>query len=470
VDHALRHRHPRRRAAALLAGLAAMLLATLTSPARAEDPTPMSKALTLATPGVVFVLVTADVSLTLDRAFFEQVREQVPGRRIDFSTPFTLPMSTGSGAAVAPDWVVTAGHVVQFDEEQEQQARTYAANRLFFGTLKASFGELSRGRSFTEQHLPDPARNSVLEACYDEDICRFDVKADVRVVTAVQVGGESSPKVLSARVQASRPFDGGDVAALQVIDADPLATVPMATSAVEVQSGQDVAALGFPGSHIAISRNGLTQPSASFGKVSSILSDGSGQVIQVDMKIESGMSGGAALDESGKVIGIISYTGLDENLNRTHAYLQTADNIRSVLREVGVQPLRGELDDAFAKAMDYYWSGHYSAALGLLRKVDDLQDGHPLARKYLRQAQTKAGGSDDIPVSTPSPTAPEGLDAAFWGLVALGILVAIALALLAIGWRRRQAASGPAYAPISPNGDGRPEGEVPENAHAGRTG
>jgi len=141
-----------------------------------------------------------------------------------------------------------------------------------------------------------------------------------------------------------------------------------------------------------------------------------------------------------------------------------------VLREVGVQPLRGELDDAFAKAMDYYWSGHYSAALGLLRKVDDLQDGHPLARKYLRQAQTKAGGSDDIPVSTPSPTAPEGLDAAFWGLVALGILVAIALALLAIGWRRRRAASGPAYAPISPNGDGRPEGEVPENAQAGRTG
>lgn len=458
MDSTLRHRRPRRRAAALLAGLAAMLLATLTSPARAEDPSPMSKALTLATPGVVLIVTTADVSITLDRDFYQSVGGQVPARKIEFSTPLAYPLGSGSGMVVAPKWIATAGHVVELDEDQQEQARTYAANRLLFGTLSEIFGDLSRRRSFEEQSSADPGRDALLKACYDEEICKYDVRENVTVVTAVQVGGERSPKLLSAKVRASTPFDGGDVAALQVIDAGPLATVPMATTAVEVQGGQDVAAMGYSGSHIAISRDGLTKPSSSFGKVSDIVSDGISQVIQVDMDAEFGMSGGPALDEEGKVIGIISYSGVDANGNPTQVYLQTADNIRSVLREVGVQPTRGVLDTAFAKAMDYYWTGHYSAALPLLRKVDDLQDGHPLAREYLRLAQDKAGGPDDIPLSTTSREGPEDRGPLFWALVALGVLIAVALALLALlalRWRRRRAVSGPTYAPASPNGDGR---------------
>lgn len=463
MDSTLRHRRPRRRAAALLAGLAAMLLATLTSPAHAEDPSPMSKALTLATPGVVVIATTADVSITLDRDLYERYRGLLPARKLEFSTPIAYPLGRGSGMVVAPKWIVTAGHVVELDDELQETARTYAANRLFFGTLQEVFGELSRQRSFGEQSSADPDLEALLKGCYDGDICTFDVRENVTVVTAVQVAGESEPKLLSAKVRASTPFDGGDVAALQMVDADPLPTVPMATTAVEVQSGQDVAALGFPGSHVAISRDGLTKPSKSFGKASDIVSDGISQVIQVDMDIEGGMSGGPAVGEDGTVIGIISYSGVDASGDPTQVYLQTADNIRSVLREVGVQPTRGVLDTAFAKAMDYYWAGHYSAALPLLRKVDDLQDGHLLAKEYLRLAQGKAGGPDDLPLSTPSREAPDGRGPLFWALVALGALIAIALvallALLVLGWRRRRAASGPAYAPASPNGDGRSDAE-----------
>ena len=491
MDNALRHGRPRRRTAALMAGLAAMLLAALTSPARAEGPTPISRALTLATPGVVFVRTDANISLTLSSDFYEAYSQQVPARKLRFTTPG--PLSAGSAAVVAPDLIVTAGHVVEFDEDQQEEAKTYAANRLFFGTLKEHFGELSRGHSFARQHLADPAGDAQLQACYDEQICKFQVKPEVTVLAAVQVGGESTPKGLSAKVEASSAFEGGDVAALRLTDADPLPTVPMATSAVEVQGGQDVAAMGYPSSHTAISRNGLTQPSSSFGKVSNVLSDGSSQVIQVDMKIESGMSGGPAIGEDGKVIGIISYTGVDENDNRTQVYLQTADNIRSVLRKAGGQPTRGELDTAFATAMDLYWAGHYSAALPLFRKVDDLQDGHVMAKKFLRLAQGKAGGPEDVPLSTSAPDASDGRDPLFWALVALGVLIAVALALLALlalRWRRRRAVSGPTYASASPNGDGRMDvdpsdtlptpvipvgsaptlndGDVPANAQASR--
>lgn len=449
MDNVLPHRRLRRRTAALMAGLVVVLLAASTSPARAQeqDPTPTAKALTLATPGIVSVSVKAKVSVQLHRAF----RDLVGTRKFDFST---RPLTSGSGMAVSPDWVVTASHVVDFDEEQEDVARIYAANRLFFDRLelKEIFGELSGTEMYEEQRLSDPVIDGALQDCYNEDFCKFDVKPDVTVVAAVQVGGENKAKRLPARVRANTHFDGGDIAALQLIDADPMPTVPLATSAGELQGGHSVVAMGFPGSPARILRDGLTEPSSTFGHVSNVTSDGSSQVIQVDMNIENGMSGGPGLDEEGKVIGLISYSGLDQDGNRTHVYLRTADDIRSVLREVGVQPSRGEIDAAWNRAMEYYWAHHYSAALPLFKKVEDLQEGHLLASKYLRLAQAKAGGPDDVPLPSPTAGVAGGRGLAFWALVALGVLIVVALVLLALGWRRRRAASDPAYLPVPPDG------------------
>jgi S1-C subfamily serine protease len=430
-----------------MAALVVVLLAASTSPARAEDSTPIAKALTLAAPGVVSVIVGADVSIQLHRA----VRDVVNQRKFTYST---RPLSGGSGMVVAPDWIVTASHVVEFDEDLKEIARIYAANRLFFEELgwDDAYGELSAKERYEELLFEDPDANQLMQSCYNEDLCKFEVRSDVTVVAPVQVGG-AKPKELPAKIGANTTFEEGDIAALQLIDADPLATVPLATTAGELQAGQSIVAMGYPGSANDILTNGRTQPSSSFGHVSNVASDGNSQVIQVDMKVESGMSGGPGIDDDGKVIGILSYTGVDENRSRTHAYLQTADNIRSVLREAGVQPTRGELDTAFAKAMEYYWAGHYSAALPLFQKVQDLQEGHLLAKKYLREAQAKAGGPDDVPLPSSSTGGSEGRSLLFWALVALGVLIVIALVLLALGWRRRRRTTpGSAYAPIPANG------------------
>lgn len=453
MDNVLRHGRLRRRTAALTAMLVVGLLAASMSPARAEDPTPTAKALTLAAAGVVSVDVRANVSVTLHRAF----RELVATRTFTYSTK---PLTGGSGMVVAPDWLVTASHVVDFDDELKDVARIYAANRLFFQRLKFDqlFGDLRGDDLYREQRLSDPDLDQVLQECYNEDICKFDVRPNVSVIAPVQVGG-AKPKALPAKVRANTHFDGGDVAALQLIDADPLATVPLATTAGDLQPGQSIVAMGFPASHTKILPNGTTEPSSSFGHVSNVTSDGSTQVIEVDIRAESGASGGPAIDDQGKVVGMVSYTGVDETGGRTQLYLQTADNIRSVLREAGVQPARGELDTAFAEAMEYYWAGHYSAALPEFQKVLDLQDGHILARKYLRLAQAKAGGPDDVPLPSSAAEA-KGRGLVFWALMALAVLVVVALVLLALRWRRRRrAVAGPAYTPTPVDGDGRADVE-----------
>lgn len=457
MDNALRHRPLRRRTAALVAAVAAMLLATLASPARAEDPTPAAKALTLATPGVVYISTAADISIRVDnRALNELLGE----RRVD---GISTRMASGTGMVLTGNgYVATASHVVEFTEDDEDGLKIYGANQLFFDRLEDYFGGFRPGeRPDVRYRLSHPVGNELLQGCYDEVICKFTIKPKVTVVAPVQVAGNTRSKGLPARVRASTHPDGSDIAILQVIDATTMATVPLATTAGELQSGQSVVALGFPGSAQKILRTGITEPTSAFGHVSSVRSDGTSQVVQVDMKVEGGFSGGPGLDETGKVIGLLSYTGV-ENGSRTQVYLRTVDDIRSTLREAGAQPARGELDTIFAQAMEYYWARHYSAALPLYQKVVNLQDGHLLAKKYLRLAQGKAGGPDDVPLPASSTGDGDGRGLVFWALLAVGALVVVALGLLALGGRRRRrAAPRQGLAPMPSWDDSRPDLDAP---------
>lgn len=460
MDNVLRHGLSRRRTAALMAGVAATLLAALVGPARAQDPTPAAKALTLATPGVVYISTAADISIRVDDA---TLQELLGARRVE---GISTRVSSGAGMVVSENgYLATAAHVVEFSEDDEEYLKVYGTNQLFFNKLEDYFGGFGPGeRPGIRYRMSHPLSNQLLQGCYDEVICKFSIKPKVTVVAPVQVAGNTRSKGLPARVRASTHPDGSDIAILQVIDATTMATVPLATTAGELQSGQSVVALGFPGSAQKILRTGITEPTSAFGHVSSVRSDGTSQVVQVDMDVEGGFSGGPGLDESGRVIGLLSYTGV-ENGSRTQVYLRTVDDIRSTLREAGAQPARGELDTIFAQAMEYYWARHYSAALPLYQKVVNLQDGHLLAKKYLRLAQQKAGGPDDVPLPASSAGSADSRGPAFWALVALGVLVVVALVLLALAHRRRRAAPRSAFPAIAPyaDSDSRPEADLPDD-------
>jgi S1-C subfamily serine protease len=468
VDNVPRHGLSRRRAAALVAGVAAMLLAALAFPARAEDPSPAAKALTLTTPGVVYISTAADISIRIDDAMLQELLGA--GRADGISTR----VSSGTGMVVNDKgYVATAAHVVEFSEDDEEYLKVYGANQLFFNKLKDFFGGFRPGeRPGVRYRMSDPLSNQLLQGCYDGDICRFTIKPKVTVVAPVQVAGNTRSKGLPAKVRASTGSDGSDILILQVIDATTMATVRLATTAGELQSGDSVVALGFPGSAQKILRTGITEPTSAFGNVSSVRSDGTSQVVQVDMDVEAGMSGGPALAESGEVIGLLSYTGV-ENGSRTQVYLRTVDDIRSTLREAGAQPTRGELDTIFAQAMEYYWARHYSAALPLYQKVVNLQDGHLLAKKHLRLAQQKAGGPDDVPLPASSAGSADSRGLVFWALVVLAVLVVAVLVLLVLARRRRRVESGPTLPAIAPYADGysrdgspddlRHDGDVPDD-------
>jgi S1-C subfamily serine protease len=420
--HRLRHLLRACRVGGLAVLLAGLLLLPA-SPVRANDPTPTTKAVALASPGVVYVSVAAEMSVRVPnrdlQALLGMGTAIVRGIR-------TEDLVSGSGFVVNPKGtVVTASHVVNFSDDELEQLKTYAVNKLFFEELPSD--------PYTRQSTRNQDWNRLLRDCYDEVLCQITVKPAVSVITPAQ-GEEGRTRTLPATIATSSEFEETDITILHV-NATNLPTAPLAKTTGDLQPGQPIIALGFPGSADELLKTGRTEPTPVFGSISSVRSpkEGSGQVVQVDAVIESGTSGGEAVDAEGKVIGLISFTGVDViSLNgdgseagfRTQGYLRTVDDIHDALKKVGVTAERGEVDIAFAQAMNNYWTHHYSAAVSLYQRVLNLADGHLLAKRYLTLAQAKAGGSEDLPVP--------GLAAAGAGQDSDGTTKLLAFALLAV--------------------------------------
>jgi S1-C subfamily serine protease len=417
--------------AALAAGLA---LAVPARPAWSDEPTPTARAITLTQPGVVVVLTSVSVSVRL--TFMSA--SQVSGKD-NIDAHYTLKYSSGTGMVVTPDGtIVTASHVI---EPEKKDIWTYATNQLFFKKLRSIFGSLSKDADpFQRYTLNDSTADQLLQQCYDGVTCEFNTSRSVSVLAPRQDVGASAPKPMPARVLSSTGFEDTDVAVLKVPGAG-MPTVPLATSTGDLQSGQPITVLGFPGSVRSLP-TGTTDPAKLFGHVSNVRPAGASQLVEVDIRLERGTSGGPVVDDNGKVIGLVSFSRLDSNGSRDQGYLRTVDDIRSALRGVGIQATRGEVDSIFAQAMEMLWARHYSAAIPLFQKVLNLYDGHLLAKRYLAEAQVKAGGPKDVPLPTATPKRSSALPTPVLLVIVAGMVAALAAAMLLIVRRRHRRQRG----------------------------
>src|SRR5205085_1516129 len=174
-----------------------------------------------------------------------------------------------------------------------------------------------------------------------------------------------------------------------------------------------------------------------FGKVSNIRSEGTSKLVEIDAHIEPGESGGPAVDSSGKVIGLVSFTLLQSSGAAGAKYLRTVDDIKTALGQAGVTAQRGPTDDAFAKGMEYFWGHHYTAAVPELQKATQLYNGFPLAADYLSQAQAKKGTPADVPLST-------GSSFPWWILIVAAAVVVLIIVVVLLSRRGKRPAAQPA--------------------------
>ncbi len=402
----------RRKAFSTLAACVAVLLAfgMLSSVARAEHeegagPDQTQKTIVYTSPGVVFVVTDLQIKARLTYAD----ASTISGRRA-LSKTFNIPYGTGSGFVVNPDGVVvTASHVV---EPERQTILNFVGNKMVLETFGYTYDD-AYGRFFIDD---SNVLNQLLKQCYKGIACKVQINPQISVYSGVDVAGSTLPDGKPGRVLTSTGFGNTDVAVIQV-QGENVPTVSLADTA-GVESGDEVTALGYPGSAQNLP-SGVTEPTKIFGRVSNIRETGTTEVVEVDMDIEPGMSGGPVINDEGQVVGLSSFLLLQSSGESGSSYLATVDNINSALSDAGVSAERGEVDKNFELAMQYYWGSHFSDSIPLYNKVLAVHDGHPLAKKFHAEAQTKSGSASDLPLEEPGGF-PVWIIAAIAGVVVVG--------------------------------------------------
>lgn len=208
------------------------------------------------------------------------------------------------------------------------------------------------------------------------------------------------------RIEAQSSFDAMDVAIVHVTGMDDMPSIQLGDSS-QVAEQDNLTVIGFPGlADVSTSPTNLLTSSINKLYVSAIkTTDTNAQVIQVGGNIEHGDSGGPVLDESGHIVGIVSFGLFDPNESGETRFLQASNSARTLIQAQGIDTAPGALQKSWAQALNDYassTSGHWHKAFVELQTLMNSHPGFLGATSYLSYAQDQAN-SEQLPVSSTGP-------------------------------------------------------------------
>jgi V8-like Glu-specific endopeptidase len=327
----------------------------------------------------------------------------------------------GTGFFFHPDgYLITNGHVVQHANLKDLQAVQSLQAELRADAIKsvkyiAAEAE-KQGHRLSDKQIVDLLQRGQIELVQGPTLS-----------VALPNG-----KVLNADIlQYSAPIteNGKDVAVLKVPGTN-YPTVPLGNSD-QVRLQDTVMVMGYPGvassfgSNPIISAESNSEASATNGHISAIKTGTIGvPLLQSDVAITHGNSGGPAFNDLGEVIGIATAGAETQGFN----FLVPINTAMEFVRQTGVTPSRGAFDQHWDAGLDLYDAGQYRQSVSEFDNALQFMPDFPDAKKY-RASAVLAEDHLSFMQRTLETTGKTPLYAA------AGILVLGALALV---WRRKR--------------------------------
>jgi S1-C subfamily serine protease len=285
----------------------------------------------------------------------------------------------GSGFFFHPDgYLITNGHVVQHANLKDLQAVESLQAELRADAIKSvkyvsSVAE-KQGHRLSDQQIVDLLQHGKIEL----------VQAPTLSVAL------PNGKVLNADIlQYSAPIteNGKDVAVLKVPGSN-YPTVPLGNSE-QVRLQDTVMVMGYPGvassfgANPIISAESNFEASATNGHISAIKTGTIGvPIIQSDVAITHGNSGGPAFNDRGEAIGIATAGAEQQGFN----FLVPINTSMEFVRQTGVTPNRGAFDQHWDAGLDLYDAGQYRQAIGEFDNALQFMPDLPDVKKYRASA------------------------------------------------------------------------------------
>lgn len=368
----------------------ALLLAPLT--ASAQPAVTLQEALLRAKPAVALVVAEVGGEVSV------QCAANAPPTKV------TPPPSrdTGTGWFIAPSgWLVTNAHVI---------ASTQRPSR-------------SLVRERTAQ--------AIREACGDT---ATGATARAALEPSLTVLLPNGMKLLATVVKYTLPVSGEEVSgqdlALLHLEASDMPTLQLGDSSA-LQIGDRIHIIGFPSvvlGHELLNATAKMEASITSGSVSGLRRDRANQpVIQTDASAAPGNSGGPALNEDGAVVGVLTFVAPGDDGERAAVqgfnFVIPATAVAKFLEGTPVpRGERGRFDAAWEAGLHHYFLGNPRRAHTYLVEANRLLPDLPDVRRVVADNDRRLAAEPWLP----------------WRAIAVGMLVACALAYAALAMRRMQ--------------------------------
>lgn len=344
----------------------------------------------------------------------------------------------GSGFFVSSNgYIVTAGHVIfcftHTDFTQDLRTKYVLIGESFNVLINALEEE---GYYFT------PAEQEALltyiltySALQDAIRLVYAVLGEVKAtLTDVQAKG------WVARVVSVSPYIERDLALLKV---EGLTNCPVLTvgDSDKVMTGDNVYMFGFPGVvtfHPEMGPETLLAPSMTSGIISGKrFTNFQTPCFQTDAAITHGNSGGPGLNNEGEIIGVCSRGSVTEAGQEVAGFdfIIQSNVLKSLLTESNVANVKGPVDEAFLRGLNYYYEKHYSAAKKEFETVTGLFAYHWRAQELILECNAAIARGEDVPLGGGQGLL--GIETWMVIVILIGAVAVVAIVSLILVQRRR---------------------------------
>ncbi|MBL1150039.1 MAG: trypsin-like peptidase domain-containing protein [Armatimonadetes bacterium] len=312
----------------------------------------------------------------------------------------------GSGFFVTPDgYIVTNAHVVTDDPESLKWALAENGLTQFIQKDVQDFNE-ALGGGATERQI------EMLKQAAVNFYVKYMQIGDISRSVAVHLGANlpgitSTTKPVAAEVLTNavgEPTPGKDVAIIKIAQENCPTLRIGDDKALNV--GDNLYPLGYPADATffpAFDASSINEPSLTAGLVSSKKQMAGGwEVIQTDAAIRGGNSGGPVFNKYGEVVGLSTFTLLDEQGAQAEgaAFVIPMTVVKEFLQRANVTPAESQTAKLWSEALDLIQNERYSVAKEKLSQFETLRPGVPavaakkqMAEKAILDGKDKSGPS-----------------------------------------------------------------------------
>jgi S1-C subfamily serine protease/rhodanese-related sulfurtransferase len=348
----------------LVVAVVALAAAVAASPALALIP---QEAILLAKPAVALVTARVDAEITLNC-----------GKGLVTVKPAPF-IETGTGWFVdGRGWLITNAHVVdpvyRLPPWVAHELKKKAIDQACVDPVLKAQGLMRGMRPDREEQIRREANMLAFDGAKIETEPKLTVLLSNGTILDAQVKKFSAP--LLTDVTGKPMADAGrDLALLRVPDGMyPAIGLAMRDSLI----GDSLHIIGFPGvvlSHELLNKSATLDASVTNGSVSGIKQDAIGQdIIQTDAAAGHGNSGGPAIGDDSRLIGVLTFVSVSESGNQVQGFnfLIPARDVNTFLQGTGVKPGESRFNTVWMAGVQLLLGERYSAAVAKLDEVNAL--------------------------------------------------------------------------------------------------